>query len=132
MLDLFSVVHLPTLVYIGADGVVREVIEGYERGRELAVLASIEKLIGEVSAEQLKEVRAEAVYDLEVVSPICGTYRDGEWFRPLDLDESGRPEAIARARAGGEEYLRREAIRLALADLGIFLHGEQQIGRAHV
>lgn len=125
--ERYSVVHLPTLVYIGPDGTVREVIEGYEQGRELAVLASIEKLIGEVSPEPLKEVGAEAVYDLDVVSPVCGLYRDGKWFRPLDLDESGRPEAIARARAEGEEHLRREAIRLALAELGISLYGKKRM-----
>jgi peroxiredoxin len=123
----YSVVHLPTLVYIGRDGKVREVIEGYDRGKELAVLASIEKLIGEVSPGTLKEVTAEAVYDLDIVAPICGTYRDGKWFRPLDLDETGRPEAIARARAEGEEHLRREAIRLALAELGISLRGKSRI-----
>ncbi len=123
----YSVVHLPTLVYIGRKGKVREVIEGYERGRELAVLASIEKLLEEVSPGTLKEVAAEAVYDLDIAAPICGTYRDGKWFRPLDLDETGRPEAIARARAGGEEHLRREAIRLALAELGISLRGKSRI-----
>lgn len=123
----YSVIHLPTLVYIGSDGRVREVIEGYDRGRELSVLASIEKLIEEVSPGTLKEVAAEAVYDLDIAAPICGTYRDGKWYRPLDLDETGRPEAIARARAEGEEHLRREAIRLALADLGISLHGKSRV-----
>ncbi len=125
--ERYSIVHLPTLVYIGADGKVREAIEGFEPGKELAVLASIEKLIADVSPEPLKKVGSEAVYDLDVVSPICGVYRDGKWFRPLDLDESGRPEAIARARAEGEESLRREAIRLALAELGIVLHGENRL-----
>ncbi|MGE5190384.1 MAG: peroxiredoxin family protein [Gemmatimonadota bacterium] len=119
----YSVLHLPTLIYIDRDGTVREVIEGYERGRELAVFSAIERLMGAVSPEPLKEVASEAVYDLDVVVPICGVYRDGKWFRPLDLDESGRPEAVARARAEGEEYLRREAVRLALADLGISLYG---------
>jgi peroxiredoxin len=117
----YSVLHLPTLIYIDRDGTVREVIEGYERGRELAVFSAIERLIGAVSPEPLKEVSSEALYDLDIVAPVCGVYRDGKWFRPLDLDESGRPEAVARARAEGEEALRREAVRLALADLGISL-----------
>lgn len=117
----YSVLHLPTLIYIDRDGTVREVIEGYERGRELAVFSAIERLIGEVSPEPLKEVASEAVYDLDIVVPVCGVYRDGKWYRPLDLDESGRPEAVARARAEGEESLRREAVRLALAELGISL-----------
>ncbi len=119
----YAVLHLPTLIYIDRDGTVREFIEGYERGRELAVFSAIERLIGAVSPEPLKEVASEAVYDLDVVVPICGVYRDGKWYRPLDLDESGRPEAIARARAEGEEALRREAVRLALADLGVSLYG---------
>lgn len=119
----YAVLHLPTLIYIDREGTVREVIEGYERGRELAVISAIERLIGAVAPEPLKEVASEAVYDLDVVAPICGVYRDGKWYRPLDLDESGRPEAIARARAEGEDVLRREAIRLALADLGITLYG---------
>ncbi|MGE5663187.1 MAG: TlpA disulfide reductase family protein, partial [Deltaproteobacteria bacterium] len=119
----YSVLHLPTLIYIDRDGTVREVIEGYERGRELAVFSAIERLIGTVSPEPLKEVASEAQYDLDVVAPVCGVYRDGKWYRPLDLDESGRPEAIARARAEGEETLRREAVRLALADLGYSLLG---------
>ncbi len=119
----YSVLHLPTLIYIDRDGSVREFIEGYERGRELAVFSAIERLMGAVSPEPLKEVASEAVYDLDVAAPICGVYRDGKWYRPLDLDEAGRPEAIARARAGGEEAIRREAVRLALADLGISLYG---------
>lgn len=123
--DVFSryqVVHLPTLIYIDGKGTVREVIEGYEQGKELAVLSAIEKLLGSVSPEPLKEVASEAVYDLEAVVPLCGVYRDGKWYRPMDRDEAGRPEAIARARAGGEEHLRREAVRLALAELGIELY----------
>ena len=120
----YSVLHLPTLIYIDRDGTVREFIEGYERGRELAVFSAIERLMGAVSPEPLKEVASETVYDLDVVAPVCGVYRDGKWYRPLDLDESGRPEAIARARAEGEETLRREAVRLALAELGISLYGQ--------
>jgi thiol-disulfide isomerase/thioredoxin len=123
--DVFSryqVVHLPTLIYIDGAGIVREVIEGFEQGKELAVLSAIEKLLGSVSPEPLKEVAAEAVYDLEVAAPLCGVYRDGKWYRPLDRDEAGRPEAIARGRAGGEEHLRREAVRLALAEMGIELY----------
>ncbi len=123
----FGVDRLPTLVYIETDGTVREVIEGYERGRELAVTQAIEKLIGRVAPEPLKEVEAEAIFDLEVTAPICGVYRDGKWFRPLDLDEYGRPEAIARARAQGEEYLRREAFRLALLAFGVSLRTEDRI-----
>ncbi len=125
--EKYSVVHLPTLIYIDRDGTVREAIEGFERGRELAVFSAIEKLIGTVSPEPLKEVAAEAVYDLDVVAPICGVYRDGTWYRPLDLDESGRPEAVARARAEGEDHIRREAIRLALADIGVVLSGATRL-----
>lgn len=123
----YAVLHLPTLIYIDRDGTVREFIEGYERGRELAVFSAIERLIGAVSPEPLKDVASEAVYDLDIVAPICGVYRDGKWYRPLDLDESGRPEAIARARAEGEDALRREAIRLALADLGFTLYGPARV-----
>lgn len=115
----YSVVHLPTLVYIGRDGTVREFIEGFERGRELAVFSAIEGLVGAVSPEPPKEIVSEPVFDLDISVPICGVYRDGKWYRPLDLDESGRPEAVARARAEGEESLRREAVRLALARLGM-------------
>jgi peroxiredoxin len=117
----YSVLHLPTLIYIDKTGTVREVIEGFERGKELSVFSAIEKLIGSVSPEPLREVDLEAVYELDLSVPVCGVYRDGKWYKPLDLNESGRPEAIARARATGEESLRREAVRLALSQLGITL-----------
>jgi peroxiredoxin len=122
----YSVVHLPTLIYIDRDGTVREVIEGFERGRELSVFSAIEMLIGSVSPEQLKEVASEAVYELDLSVPVCGVYRDGKWHRPLDLDESGRPEAIARARAEGEESLRREAMKLALSQLGLSIWAQDR------
>ncbi len=121
----YSVLHLPTLIYIDRDGTVREFIEGYESGRELSVFSAIEKLIGSISPEPLKEVASEVVYELDLSVPICGVYRDGKWYRPLDLDESGRPEAIARARAEGEEVLRREALRLALSQIGYSLEARE-------
>jgi len=123
----YAVSHLPTLVYIDAGGTVREVIEGYGPGKELAVSAAIDRLLAGASPESLRDVAAEPVFDLKVKAPVCGVYRDGKWYRPLDLDESGRPEAIARARARGEEYLTREAIRLALSGIGIDLRSEERI-----
>lgn len=121
----FGVVHLPTLVYIGPDGIVKEVVEGFDQGKELAVLSAIEKLIVTASADPLKDVDAEAIYDLDVVSPVCGKYRDGKWYQPLDLDET-RPEVVARARAQGEDYLRREAIRRALEGMGVVLDAQDR------
>ncbi|MDA8123026.1 MAG: TlpA disulfide reductase family protein [Deltaproteobacteria bacterium] len=122
----YSVVHLPTLVYIDRDGTVRDFIEGFERGRELSVFSAIEKLIDSVSPGPLKEVASEAVYELDLSAPVCGVYRDGKWYRPLDLDESGRPEAIARARSEGEESLRREAMNLALSQLGFSIRAQDR------
>lgn len=122
----YSVVHLPTLIYIDRDGTVREFIEGFERGKELSVFSAIEKLIVSVSPEKLKEVASEAFYELDLLVPVCGVYRDGKWYRPLDLDESGRPEAIARARSEGEETLRREAMKLALAQLGFSIRAQDR------
>lgn len=124
----YSVVRLPTLVYIEKDGTVREFVEGFERGREYSVVSAVEKLIasGSVAPEPLREVASEAVYELDTAAPICGMYRDGKWYRPLDLDESGRPEAIARARSDGEEYLRREALKLALSGLGYSLSSQDR------
>jgi peroxiredoxin len=121
----FGVVHLPSLVYIDRDGTVREAIEGFDQGRQLAVLSAIEKLVVSTAVEPLRELESEAVFDLDVVSPLCGRYRDGKWYQPLDLDES-RADAVARARAQGEEYLRREAVRMALARLGVSLYGEER------
>jgi hypothetical protein len=120
----YFVVLLPTLVYIEKDGTVREFVEGFERGREYSVVSAVEKLIaaGSVAPEPLREVASEAVYELDTAAPICGVYRDGKWYRPLDLDESGRPEAIARGRAEGEESLRREAVSLALSQLGLAIY----------
>lgn len=123
----YSVSRLPTLFYIDEQKTVREVIEGYEPGKELAVSAAIGKLVAEVSPEPLRKAGGESVYDLEISSPVCGVYRDGKWYRPLDLDETGRPEAIARARARGEEHLRREALRLALSELGVRLRGGARV-----
>lgn len=128
----YMVDRLPTLFYIDERGIVREVIEGYEPGKETAVSAAIGKLLARVSPEPLREVAGESIFELEVSAPICGVYRDGKWYRPLDLDESGRPEAIARARARGEEHLRREALRLALSDLGVRLLGEARVPTCEV
>jgi hypothetical protein len=129
--EKYRVLHLPTLVYIDRDGTVLEVIEGFEKGRELSVVLAIEKLITSVSAEPLREVASEALFDLDVKVPVCGQYRDGKWYRPLDLDE-GKEEPVARARARGEAFLRREAMRLALGQLGISLHGEERPPRCSV
>lgn len=123
----YAVSRLPTLVYIDAGGTVREVIEGFGPGKELAVSAAIQRLLAGGSPESLRDAAAESVFDLEVRVPVCGVYRDGKWYRPLDLDEAGRPEAIARARAQGEEYLTREAVRLALSGIGVGLYSEERI-----
>lgn len=126
-----GVLHMPTLIYIDKDGIVREVIEGFDNGRELSVLSAIEKLVVSASPAPLKEVESEAVFDFDAVSPICGKYRNGKWYQPLDLDES-RPEALARARTQGEDYLRREAIRRALIRLGVTLNGEERAPTCYV
>jgi len=122
----YAVSSLPTLVYIDAKGTVLEVIEGFGPGKEMAVAAAIDRLLEGAPPESLREAAAESVFDLEVEAPVCGVYRDGKWYRPLDLDESGRPEAIARARARGETYLTREAIRMALSDIGVTLRYEER------
>ncbi len=126
-----GVLHMPTLIYIDKDGIVREVIEGFDNGRELSVVSAIEKLIASASPAPLKEVESEAVFDFDVVSPICGKYRDGKWFQPIDLDES-RADSVARSRSQGEDYLRREAIRRALARLGVTLSGEERTPTCYV
>jgi hypothetical protein len=79
----------------------------------------------------LKEIESEAVFDFDAVSPICGKYRDGKWFQPLDLDES-RAESVARARSQGEDYLRREAVRRALFRIGVTLNGEERAPTCYV
>jgi peroxiredoxin len=121
----YSVLHLPTLFFIDADGIVRDAIEGFEPGKEMAVMSAIEKLLGVVGPEALQEVAAEASFDLDVSVPLCGTYRDGKWYRPLDLDET-RQDVLARTRAEGEEFLRKEAVRLALLQLGVDLRAEDR------
>lgn len=127
----FGVVHLPTLIYIDRDGIVRETIEGFENGREFSVVSAIEKLIESTSPAPLREVESEAVFDFDAVSPICGKYRDGKWYQPLDLDES-RADSVARARSQGEDYLRREAIRRALFRIGVTLNGEERAPTCYV
>ncbi|MBI5906173.1 MAG: TlpA family protein disulfide reductase [Deltaproteobacteria bacterium] len=125
VLRAYGVSRLPTLVFVDRDGTVREFIEGFEPGRETAVLSAIEKLIAAVTPESLQGVESEVVYDLSTEAPLCGTYRDGKWYRPLDLDET-RQDVVARARAEGEEALRREAVRLALLQLGVSLHSDER------
>jgi hypothetical protein len=105
---------------------VREVIEGGGDGREMLVVSAIGKLVGAVGPEGLREAVAEASFDLDAKVPLCGTYRDGKWYRPLDLDET-RQDVVARARAEGEEVLRREAVRRALQQLGVTLRAEDRI-----
>jgi thiol-disulfide isomerase/thioredoxin len=121
----FSVSRLPTLFFIDREGTVREVIEGGGEGTERRVLSAIEKLAGVVGPEGLREAAAEVSFELDAKVPLCGTYRDGKWHRPLDLDET-RQDVVARARAGGEELLRREAVRRALSQLGVTLYGEDR------
>jgi hypothetical protein len=118
------VLHLPTLFFIDREGVVRESIEGFEPGKETAVMSAIEKLLGFVGPEAIQEVAAEASFDLDVEVPLCGTYRDGKWYRPLDLDET-RQDVLARARSEGEAYLRKEAVRLALVQFGVVFRSEE-------
>jgi thiol-disulfide isomerase/thioredoxin len=129
--ERYRVLHLPTLVYVDRDGTVLEVIEGFDQGRELAVVQAIEKLITTVSVAPLREVSSEVVYDLDVKVPVCGQYRDGKWYRPLDLDE-GRDDALARARSRGEDFIRRESVRLALRQLGVTLHSLDRTPRCAV
>ena len=117
----YGVSRLPTLFFVEPGGTVKSAIEGFEPGKELAVMSAIEKLLGTVSLEALEEVAAEAVFELNASVPLCGTYRDGKWYRPLDLEET-RQDVVARARAEGEEYLRKEAVRVALQQLGVSLH----------
>jgi peroxiredoxin len=120
VLRAYGVSRLPTLFFIDRDGTVREAIEGGGDGREMRVLSAIRNLLGEVGPEGLREAASGASYDLEEKVPLCGTYRDGKWYRPLDLDET-RQDVVARARAEGEEHLRREAVRRALLQLGVTL-----------
>ncbi len=126
-----GVVHMPTLIYIDKEGIVREVIEGFENGRELAVVSAIEKLVISASPAPLKEIESEALFDFDVLSPVCGKYRDGKWYQPLDLDES-HADSVARSRSQGEDYLRREAIRRALARIGVTLSGEERAPTCYV
>ena len=126
VLRSYGVSRLPTLFFLDKDGTVLEVIEGSGEGREMRVVSAIGKLLGSVGPEGLREAAAEALFDLNAKVPLCGSYRDGKWYRPLDLDET-RQDVIARARAEGEEYLRREAVRRSLLQLGVTLHAEDRI-----
>jgi peroxiredoxin len=121
----YGVTRLPTLFFIDKEGTVREAIEGGGEGRERMVLAAIGKLLDAVEPERMREAAAEAAFELSVQVPLCGNYRDGKWYRPLDLDET-RQDVVARARAGGEEHLRREAVRRALAGMGVALDAEDR------
>ncbi len=116
----YGVTRLPTLFFIDRDGTVREVVEGGGEGREQQVVAAIGNLVGSVGPEGLREASAEVSFDLDADVPLCGTYRDGKWYRPFDVDES-RQDVVARARAGGEEHLRREAVHRALLQAGVAL-----------
>jgi cytochrome c biogenesis protein CcmG/thiol:disulfide interchange protein DsbE len=120
VLRAYGVSRLPTLFFIDRGGTVREVIEGGGDGREMRVVSAIGKLVGTVGPEGLREAAAEASFDLDAKVPLCGTYRDGKWYRPLDLDER-RQDVVARSRAEGEEALRREAVRRSLLQLGVTL-----------
>ncbi len=121
----YGVSRLPTLFFIDRDGTVREVVEGGGEGREQQVVSAIGKLLGSVGPEGLREATAEVSFDLDANIPLCGTYRDGKWYRPLDLDET-RQDVVARARAEGEEVLRREAVRRALLQLGVTLYAQDR------
>lgn len=125
VLRAYGVSRLPTLFFIDREGTVREVVDGVGEGRERRVLSAIGKLVGAVEPGGLREAAAEASFDLDARVPLCGTYRDGKWYRPLDLDET-RQDVLARARAEGEEYLRREAVRRALLHLGVTLHRQDR------
>jgi len=121
----YGVSRLPTLFFVDREGTVREVIEGFGPGREQGVVSAIGKLVGAVGPEGVREAATELSFDLDAKVPLCGTYRNGKWYRPLDLDET-RQDVVARARAEGEEFLRREAVRMALAELGVTLYAEER------
>lgn len=125
VLRAYGVSRLPTLFFIDREGTVREVIEGGGEGRAQQVVSAIGKLVGAMGPEGLREAAAEVSFDLDAKVPLCGTYRDGKWYRPLDLDET-RQDVVARARAEGEEYLRREAVRRALLRLGVTLYRQDR------
>jgi peroxiredoxin len=125
VLRAYGVSRLPTLFFIDREGTVQEVIEGGGEGREMRVLSAIGKLVGAVGPEGLREAATEASFDLDAEVPLCGTYRDGKWYRALDLDET-RQDVVARARAEGEEYLRREAVRRALLHLGVTFYQQER------
>lgn len=125
VLRAYGVSRLPTLFFIDREGTVREVIEGGGDGREMRVVSAIGKLVGTVGPEGLREAADEATFDLDAKVPLCGTYRNGKWYRPLDLDET-RQDVVARARAEGEEVLRREAVRRALLQLGVTLYRQER------
>lgn len=124
VLRSYGVSRLPALFFIDRNGTVRDVIEG-GGGGEMRVVSAIGKLVGAVRPEGLREAASEALFDLDAKVPLCGTYRDGRWYRPLDLDET-RQDVVARARAEGEAYLRREAVRRSLLRLGVALHAEDR------
>ena len=124
VLRSYGVSRLPALFFIDRDGTVRDVIEG-GGGREMRVVSAIGKLVGAVRPEGLREAASEALFDLDAKVPLCGTYRGGKWYRPLDLDET-RQDVVARARTEGEEYLRRDAVRRSLLQLGVMLHAEDR------
>ena len=126
VLRAYGVSRLPTLFFIDRDGTVREVIEGGGDRRDMQIVSAIGKLVGAVGPEGLREAAEEALFDLDAQVPLCGTYRAGKWYRPLDLDET-RQDVVSRARAEGEEYLRREAVRRALLQLGVTLRAEDRI-----
>ncbi len=115
----FSLVHMPTLIYIDKDGEVREIIEGFDRGRQRAVISALSKLIEEVTPDRLKEVEGEKYYEVSIRVPVCGIYREGKWVRPVDDSREDRAKSLERATSVAEYLAGREALRMALEDVGV-------------
>lgn len=123
----FSLIHMPTLIYIKGDGEVREIIEGFDRGRQRAVISALSKLIEEVAPEKLKEVEEEKYYEVATRVPICGIYREGKWVRPVDDSREEQQKSLERASSVSEYLARRAALRMALEDVGINVyHAEKE------
>ncbi|RMG57054.1 MAG: TlpA family protein disulfide reductase [Deltaproteobacteria bacterium] len=121
LLKKFSVLHLPTLLYVDGDGTVREVIEGFEPGRQRAVISALSLLLEEVSPEVLRKVEEEKYYEVHVRVPVCGVYRDGTWVRPLDDTREGREGSLKRSMDLADSLALREVVVRALKDVGIEL-----------
>ncbi len=117
-----SLLHLPTLIYLDGDGTVREIIEGFEAGRQRAVISALTILLREVSPEKLRVVEEEKYYEVRVEVPVCGVYLDDKWVRPVDDSREERDDSLNRSMELADEMALREVVKRALNDIGIKLY----------